>query len=90
MIKLLEYVGHTEDQKTIVFFHDKSFPSDKIDEINEKLSKYKYTAKVSTTNRQTERESIVLHLESPIEECSICINEFKEYYQSIIQDIKKK
>jgi len=87
---MLECVGHSGDEKAVVFFIDKFFPSDKIDEINEKLSKYKYNATVSITNRQAARESIVLHLKSPIDECSNCINDFKEYYQSILEDIKKE
>jgi hypothetical protein len=87
---MLKYVGHTGDQKAVIFFYDQFFPSDKKDEINKKLSKYKYNANVSGTNQQKENKSIVLHLESPIDECSSCINDFKEYYLSILEDIKKE
>jgi hypothetical protein len=87
---MLEYVGHTGDQKAVIFFHDQFLPSEKITEINKKLSKYKYNANVSGANKQKECKSIVLHLESPINECSDCINDFKEYYLSILEDIKKE
>lgn len=86
---MLQYVGHTGDQKAVIFFYDQFFPSEKKDEINEKLSKYKYKSNV-TKKTTGEGESIVLHLESPIDECSICINDFEEYYRSILQDIKKE
>ena len=83
---MLELVAHTGDTKAVIFFYDRFFPSEKIDEINEKLSKYKYTAKVSKKTEQRS-ESIVLHLESPIDECSDCINDFEDYYMSILEDI---
>jgi hypothetical protein len=84
---MLQLVAHTGDKKAVIFFYDRFFPSDKIDEINEKLSKYKYTAKVSKKTEQKRNESIVLHLESPIGECSDCINDFEDYYMSILEDI---
>jgi hypothetical protein len=87
---MLEYVGHIGDKKTILSFFDENLPLDKVNEVNEKLSEYKYTAEVVGTTRENKERIIILRLNSPIGECSNCITEFKDYYMSILKDIEMK
>jgi len=62
-----------------------NFPTEKIDEIKEKLLEHEYVTDVKIVRNNRE---ILLALDRSVEECPDCPDIFKEYYNSVLNDIK--
>ena len=83
-----EFIGEYDkpsENNPILIFQDVTFPLNKLDVINEKLSNFKLPAKVLKM-----KNTVTIHLElnKPVKESSESINEFEKYYKSIIHEIK--
>jgi hypothetical protein len=76
-------VGHTGKDKSTIILSDMNFPSERTDEIKEKLLKHEYVTEVRIERNNRE---ILLTLDRSIEECPDCPNIFKEYYTSVLND----
>ncbi len=78
-------VGHTGKDKSTIILSDMNFPTEKTDEIKEKLMEHEYVTdvKIERNNRE-----ILLALDRSVEECPDCPNIFKEYYTSVLNNIK--
>ena len=76
-------VGHTSKDKSTIILSDMNFPSEKSDEIKEKLLKHEYVTDVRIVRNNRE---ILLTLDRTVEECPDCPEIFKEYYTSVLND----
>ncbi len=81
---MVEFIGHTEKDKSAILITDVTLPSDKIDQIKEKLLGHEYVKNVEI---QRENREIELTLNRKIEECPNCPKILKEYYDSVIESI---
>jgi hypothetical protein len=86
MVEFIEHtVGHTGKEKSYILITDVTLPTDKIDEIKEKLLDHEYVTKVEI---QRENREIELSLNRTIKECPDCPKILKEHYNSVIDEIK--
>jgi hypothetical protein len=87
--KMVEFighiVGHTAKDKSTILISDVTLPSEKLDEIKEKLLEHEYVTNVEIQRKNRE---IDLSLNRSMEECPDCPKILKEYYNSIVDDIK--
>ena len=84
MVEFIEHkVGHTGKDKSTIIISDMNFPSERTDEIKEKLLKHEYVTEVRIERNNRE---ILLTLDRSIEECPDCPKIFKEYYTSVKND----
>lgn len=82
---MVEFIGHTDKEKSAILISDLTLPSEKIDIIKEKLLEHDYVKKVEI---QRNNHEIELTLNRKIRDCPDCPTILKEYYNSILDDIK--
>ena len=78
-------VGHTGQDKSTILISDVTLPSDKLDLIKEKFLEHEYVSNVEIERKNRE---INLSLNRSMEECPNCTKILKEYYNSIVDEIK--
>lgn len=87
MVEFLGHiVGHTGKDKSTIILSDMNFPSERSDEIKEKLLKHEHVTDVRIVRNNREIE---LSLDLSVEECPDCPEIFKEFYSSVLNDTEK-